>query len=179
MKKFLKIAGPAVAVFLIAFVGGAFLLPSEVTLERSIVIDAPPKAVYPYVNSFTGFNKWSPWAKIDPETKYDFSGPESGVGARMEWTSEHPNVGAGAQEITAAVVDQRVESLLQFDGQAPSKAIFVLEGRDQNRTHVTWEFHGDMGNNPIGRWIGLMMDDMLGPDYETGLQNLKEVVEGT
>lgn len=177
MKKALKIGGSAIIVFLIAFVGGAFLLPSEVSLERSIVIDAPPKTVYPYVNSFTGFNKWSPWAKIDPETTYEFSGPESGVGARMEWTSEHPNVGSGAQEITSAVIDERVESSLEFEGQPPSKAVFVLDGRDDGKTEVTWEFHGDMGNNPIGRWMGLAMDGFLGPDYEKGLQNLKDVVE--
>jgi len=32
--------------------------------------------------------------------------------------------------------------------------------------------------NPMGRWMGLMMDGWVGPDYETGLSNLKSLVEG-
>jgi effector-binding domain-containing protein len=35
----------------------------------------------------------------------------------------------------------------------------------------------DMGNNPIGRWFGLCMDNMIGADYEKGLAKLKEVSE--
>jgi hypothetical protein len=46
-------------------------------------------------------------------------------------------------------------------------------------TSVTWGFISDNGNNPMFRWMGLMMDGWLGPDYETGLNNLKALVEGT
>ena len=28
------------------------------------------------------------------------------------------------------------------------------------------------------RWMGLMMDGWVGPDYEKGLQNLRKLVEG-
>ena len=41
----------------------------------------------------------------------------------------------------------------------------------------SWSFLGDMGNNPVARWIGLMMDSMLGPQLETGLSNMKEYLE--
>jgi hypothetical protein len=43
---------------------------------------------------------------------------------------------------------------------------------------VTWMLDTDMGAGPIGRWMGLMMDKWVGGDYETGLQNLKSLVEG-
>jgi len=42
---------------------------------------------------------------------------------------------------------------------------------------ATWGFHNDIGFNPIGRFFGLMMDGMLGPDYEDGLARLKKVAE--
>jgi hypothetical protein len=35
-----------------------------------------------------------------------------------------------------------------------------------------------MGVNPVGRWMGLMMDRWVGADYERGLANLKALVEG-
>ena len=97
----------------------------------------------------------------------------------MTWKSDNPNVGNGTQEILAVIPNERVESSLAFDGQPPARAVFVLEPQADGKTKVTWEFHGDMGNNPVGRWMGLMMDDFLGPDYEKGLNKLKSVVEAT
>jgi hypothetical protein len=44
-------------------------------------------------------------------------------------------------------------------------------------TVVTWGIDADMGNSPIGRWMGLMMDRWVGTDFEAGLTNLKTVVE--
>ena len=44
-------------------------------------------------------------------------------------------------------------------------------------SHVKWTFDAEMGNNPIARFFGCMMDDMLGPDYERGLAKLKTVAE--
>ena len=35
----------------------------------------------------------------------------------------------------------------------------------------------DMGMNPIGRWMGLTMDGMVGKDFDTGLASLKALAE--
>jgi hypothetical protein len=35
-----------------------------------------------------------------------------------------------------------------------------------------------MGNNPVGRWMGLTLDRFVGADYERGLERLRERVEG-
>jgi hypothetical protein len=34
----------------------------------------------------------------------------------------------------------------------------------------------DMGNNPIGRYFGLFMDNILGSDFEKGMENIRELV---
>jgi hypothetical protein len=34
-----------------------------------------------------------------------------------------------------------------------------------------------MGSNPLNRWFGLMMDRLVGPDFEAGLANLKRLAE--
>ena len=43
---------------------------------------------------------------------------------------------------------------------------------------MTWGFESDLGMNPMARWMGLMMDSLVGGDYEQGLANLKDLVEG-
>ena len=45
-------------------------------------------------------------------------------------------------------------------------------------TQVTWTLDIDMGASPIAHYFGLMMDRMIGKDYETGLNKLKTLVEG-
>ncbi len=46
-------------------------------------------------------------------------------------------------------------------------------------TQVTWVINGDMGGNPLFRWMTLMMDGMVGKDFEGGLANLKGLAERT
>ncbi|QBY01873.1 hypothetical protein E2K80_15005 [Rhodophyticola sp. CCM32] len=155
---------------------GAYLLPRHVIIERQITIDAPPGDVFPLVNSLQRGEEWSPWLDRDPNVQITHSGPEAGVGAIMEWVSDVPEVGNGRQEIVESVADQRVATALDFGGMGTARAWFDLTG-DGESTNITWGLDADMGNNPIGRWMGLMMDGMVGADYETGLANLKTLAE--
>lgn len=41
----------------------------------------------------------------------------------------------------------------------------------------TWDFHTDWGFNIPGRYMGLMMDKWVGPMYEKGLGNLKQLAD--
>lgn len=154
------------------------LAPREVKMERSTTIDASPSSVYEEISSLKKSNKWSPWFKIDPEgTTYNFSGPDQGVGNKMEWSSEHPDVGSGSQEIVEAVDSKKIRTELYFGGfDEPAYADFILT-EDGTGTNVSWTFEGDMGGNPVNKIFGLMMDSFLGPVYEEGLANLKSRVE--
>ena len=165
----------AVAVALLA--GGAYLLPRNVVIERDIVLDAPPEAVFERVNSLRAAAEWSPWMSRDPDLEVTYGGPDTGVGATMEWTSDDPAVGSGRQEIVASVPNERVESALDFGDMGTAQAWFDL-APEGDGTRVVWGLDADMGNNPVGRWMGLMMDRWVGADYETGLSNLKALVEG-
>jgi uncharacterized protein YndB with AHSA1/START domain len=154
----------------------AYVLPREVHVERSITIDAPPSAVYAKVSDFNKFNEWSPWFELDPNTEYTFTG-EPGKGQAMTWKSTKEEVGSGKQTIVDTKTDERVDLELDFGEHGLAKSSIILVGKD-GKTDVTWTFESDMGMNPIGRWMGLMMDGFIGPDYDRGLAKLKSVVEG-
>lgn len=154
----------------------SIFLPSSTAVSRSIRIAEQPEKVFPYVNDFRQFNRWSPWANIDPDTRYEFSGPDTGVGARLEWSSEDPSVGKGSQEIIESVAPSKVATRLEFDGQGDAVANYLLAPNDGG-TEVTWLFDVDWGYNPLGRYMGLMMDKMVGASYEDGLQKLKLLAE--
>ncbi|RVT84530.1 hypothetical protein DXV76_12700 [Rhodobacteraceae bacterium CCMM004] len=159
------------------FVVGGLLLPREVTVARSATVQAPPEAVFPHVNSLRQTMEWSPWLSRDPETEVTFSGPESGVGAAMSWSSDDPQVGQGSQEIVASTENREVVTALDFGAMGTAEARFLLRP-EGDETQVTWTLDTDMGAGPMGRWMGLMMDRWVGADYDRGLANLKARVEG-
>jgi effector-binding domain-containing protein len=173
-----------IAGLLLAAIGVAFFLPGQASAERSILIDRPPSMVFAVADSFALFNRWSPWADLDPATVYSFEGPARGVGASMSWKSEDPNVGSGTQTITFSSPDERVETLLDFGdfGSAKAALSMVPEGEG---SRVTWRFDTEL---PItfdskfffgvmGRWFGLTMGDAIGADYDKGLGRLKTLLE--
>jgi len=174
--KFLKRLLIGLASIIVILVVISAFLPKVVYVSRSTVIAAPAEAVFAYVNSPKKFNEWSPWAVRDPDTAYDFSGPEAGTGAKMSWSSDNPNVGSGTQEIVESRPGEFVEVALDFGGQGTGVARYSLAPADGG-TEVTWAFETDLGYNPVARYMGLMFESWVGQDYETGLASLKALVE--
>ncbi|HEY8934860.1 MAG TPA: SRPBCC family protein [Cyclobacteriaceae bacterium] len=173
--KALKIIGIIIIVIFLIVISLVLFLPPHAHVERSIVINAKPAQVFNQLNSFKNFNTWSPWAALDPNTKYEYSGPETGVGAFMSWSSEDKNVGSGTQKIIESEPDSHLKNEMtfgDFDGKAYAEFMLAPEG---NATKVTWSYDGDMSG--MYKILGLIMDKMLGPQYELGLSNLKKVVE--
>jgi hypothetical protein len=177
--KAFKIAGiVVVCVVALIAIAGAFLSPKS-HLERSIVINAQPSAIFQQINSFKNFEKWSPWMEQDPKTKITFEGPESGVGAKMNWTSE--KLDNGSQWIIESEENKHLKTgmSLGMDGNYTSE--IFLEPVDGG-TKVIWTYDGDvsdtgMATSLMGKIMGKFMDGFLGPDYERGLSKLKTVAE--
>lgn len=156
----------------------ALFLPKAAHVERSVATSASPATVYGLVDGYQRFNEWSPWARLDPDTKYTYSGPATGVGARMEWASAHPDVGNGSQEMIEVEPGQYVTSKLDFGMGYPTTSTIRLVPAGTG-THVTWSLDTDLSGSLVGRYFGLALGRMVGPDYERGLAQLKSVAEST
>ena len=165
-----------IVLLLILLAGIGMLLPREVEVARSIEINASAEEIFPLVNIPKNTELWSPWLSIDPNVKVSYGEIVAGKGATMEWRSEHPNVGNGTVEIIESVENSKVVTALDFGPQGKATAIMLLE-QTGDRTKATWNLVADMGAGPVGRWFGLMMDNMIGADYEKGLEKLKKHVE--
>jgi effector-binding domain-containing protein len=171
LKKILTVL--IVLVVLIAVIG--FILPRHAVVKRSVTIDRPASLVYATVNSFVLFPKWSPWQDLDPNMHQTTEGPRDGVGAKLVWTG-NDKVGSGTQLITASTPDQSMASDLDFGDMGSAKSLVTLAS-DGGKTRATWAVDMDMGANPIGHYIGLTMDSMMGKDFASGLGKLKVLVE--
>lgn len=175
MKIFLRIVGVLV-VLVVAFFLFGFLLPREISVERTVTIDLPPGQVYPLVVDLKRWPDWQAWNKeMDPTVAYEFSEPSVGEGAWYEWNGEKLSTGKVA--ITGVTPDRSVDYTVDFAETGANPGTMKLEPADGDKTTATWSFDCDMGFSPIGRYFGLMMGDMLEADFDKGLANLKKLAE--
>ena len=176
MRTAVKIALFAALLAVVVF-GGGFLLPRQVHVERSAVVDARPATVHVLLNGFRIYNTWSPWFELDPQAKYTVSGPDAGVGAKLAWASDKKDVGSGSQVIVESRAPELVKTALDFGGMGTATSEFRLTPEGEG-TRIVWGLDSDMGAGPIGRWSGLLMDRMVGKDFEKGLAALQKVAAG-
>ena len=97
--RFLKRLAIGSLLLIAAFLVVVWFQPDDYRLTRQTVIAAPAAAVFAQVNDLKNWDDWSPWAKLDPNAKVTFSGPQSGPGATFKWDG-NDKVGAGTMTIT-------------------------------------------------------------------------------
>ena len=166
----MKTALKMLAVLFILFLLVGSGLPARWEVSRSTVIGAPAGEIHPYLEDFRAWQQWMPWGvERDPSVRTTYSGAERGPGAVTSWTSEKD--GPGTMEITASDPARGVWYDLNLEFGLV-KGAFLYEARAAGTT-VTWWSAGDNGWNLAGRWMGLLMDGMLGADMEQGLAALQ------
>jgi uncharacterized protein YndB with AHSA1/START domain len=150
---------------------------STYTVERSVVIDAPPPLVYEQIADFRAWTAWSPWEGLDPHLARTYTGADAGTGAVYAW-SGNSKAGRGRMTIVEAVKPSHVRIDLAFEKpfRSRSDTTFTMVP-DGTGTRVTWSMTG--AKTPMTRVMGLVrsMDSMLGPDFDKGLGRLKTTVE--
>jgi uncharacterized protein YndB with AHSA1/START domain len=175
--RFLKRLSIGLVLLVAAFAVVVWFQPDDYRLTRTTVIAAPAAAVFTQVNDLQKWENWSPWAKLDPNAKVTFSGPQSGEGASFKWDG-NDRVGAGTMTITASKPNTRIATRTDFAkpfaGSSNSDFVFSENG---GQTNVIWTMTGR--HDFIGKAMCLVMsmEQMLGPDFERGLAQLKQVSE--
>lgn len=176
MRKALKVLAVLAVVIVVLFFGVAAVLPGSYTVERSIEIESPPALVFTQVTDYNTWLEWSPWPKMDPAARQTVTGDPGTVGMTWAWTGEE--LGVGEMRIEALETNRRLHSKLEFKAtmQGLADDYVELEPLPDGGTRVTWRNTGDLPY-PLGRYFGLGVEGMLGPQYEEGLQSLKRLCE--
>jgi uncharacterized protein YndB with AHSA1/START domain len=151
--------------------------PAEFRVERSATIPAPPEEVFAQVNDFHAWKEWSPWAKLDPQSKETYEGSEAGTGAIFKWSGNN-EVGEGMMTVTDSQPNELIRIKLDFirPFAATNTAEFTFKP-EGDQTRVTWSMFGQ--NTFMGKAIHLVMDmdKMVGGNFEQGLAQMKSAVE--
>ena len=156
-----------------------YAAPKKYDVSRSIVIDKPLSEVFEYLKLVENQNIWSPWKKRDPEMKQFQTGIDGTIGFVNKWESDHKEVGAGEQEITAIVYNDRIDSELRFfkPWKSLSDAFFIVREIEPTQTEEVWGFSGSHSVPLNVMMLMYNIDKVVGKDFDEGLQDLKQVLE--
>ena len=169
----------SLAIVLAMFLLVALVLPSSRHLEEKVETNRKLTIVYDTLNSLRRFPDWNPLVLRDPGMDLRFSGPVSGVGARIDYSSDKPNLGEGSWEITANQPRASVTYALVNPQRGHDKTTtFSLKptGRAGRNVEITQSYDVSYGWDLMGRYAGLYVSRHVGDDIKLGLQRLSNML---
>lgn len=176
MKKLLFGCLGLIVVLVLVAVGAVMTMDGHVEVERSKQISASPDEVYALVSDLHTWPDWTAWDKEgDPDCTWEFTG-ERGDGASMDW--DGPKHGQGKLTLKNCVAGERIEYDLAFlEGEEEMATVGRMELTPSgDGTTVRWVMVADLEG--VGKLFGLVMDSMVGPMFDEGLDGLEEQLGG-
>ncbi len=165
----------AIVIIIVLLVIVAFILPKTYHVERSTVINGNKAMIYNLTSNFAKWELWTPWKEMDTAATYKMVGEDGKVGTIWSWDGKV--VGDGQMTLTQLVPGELVGYDIAFHhGKYKSQGKIIIEATGDS-AKVSWIDEGDLGYNPISRYMGLFMGKMMTPEFDKGLAKLKKVVE--
>lgn len=155
------------------------LLPSSRSLTESVETNRRQSIVFDTINSLRRFKDWNPVVLRDPGAQLQLSGPDAGVGAKVDYTSKIESIGKGSWEIVESDQDERVLFKLENPQRGSDKRMeFTLTptGRNNRNIQITQKYDVTYGWNLFGRYAGLYVSRNVGDDVKLGLGKLTSML---
>jgi hypothetical protein len=111
--------------------------------------------------------------------KTEYRGTDGTVGFISAWDSKNSDAGKGEQEIIGIREGERIDYEIRFfePMKSTDNAFMTFQTVTDSSTNLKWGFFGRM-KYPMNIMLVFMdMDAMLGKDLESGLSNLKAILE--
>ena len=169
----------AIVAALMLIVG--LVLPSSRHLSESVETNRKMTIVFDTLNSLRRFTDWNAVALRDPQADFQLSGPESGVGAKLTWSSDVKQVGDGSWELIESVPRKSVKFAIEDQRRGHDKVTeFTLtptgRGAVKRNVQITQTYDVEYGWNLIGRYAGLYVSRHVGDDMKLGLARLTSML---
>jgi len=147
------------------------MLPSKVTVSKTILIDAKDSIVTAQIEDYKNWKNWFPALRnknlsVNQILRHDtvFAGLKTPDQNPLQIAFFRPRKG---------VID------ISFPGIKSSKETlqFLIVSEGAEKTNLTLNVNTDLGWYPWKRLVGIFLDKITGPQYEAVIRNLKTACE--
>ena len=178
VKRILIGVGVAVGLLVAAVAVLGMIAPTELHVEREVLINQPKNVVFEELKQMKNHDVWSPWFKRDPNLVKKYRGTDGTVGFVSSW-SGNEEVGVGEQEITKIAEGERLDYELRFEEpfEDTNTAYLITEENGKAQTKVRWGLDGKLLFPGNIMCMLMNMKAKLAADFDEGLAGLKEHME--
>jgi hypothetical protein len=151
--------------------------PHTYHVEQSIEINKPKQEVFAYMSNLKNWEEWSLWNKsIDSTLYYFYNAKQGQLGARQYMRGEL--VGNGWFEIDEFTQDSLLHfKLIVNNGDRTSDGTFLFEAINETSTKLTWINSGDVGFNPLKRFMIPFVTKNTATTLQSSLTSIKNKLE--
>jgi carbon monoxide dehydrogenase subunit G len=160
------------AIFIIIFLI-SFLLPSKVTVAKSVEINASQENVSRQITNFKNWESWYPAFKDENITVIKNS---SGKDNLASVTLKDKN-GKMIDLNLLGSAQNTIDIQLRSSSSTKVNYQFILTPKMNNQTQLTWNININLGWQPWKKIEGILFDKFSGDQYETALDNLRKAAE--
>ncbi len=169
----------SVLIVIAMFVMIGLFLPAKRSVSHSVETNRPMSTVTDILSGFARFRDWNGLINRDPKMALTISGPELGVGARLDFASQQGSVGSGSWEVIDVVPGEKVVYALDVPGRGQDKRMtfrFERTGQRNQNVKITQRYTVNYGWNLMGRFAGLYVTREIGDDMKRGLEKLSNLL---
>lgn len=161
----------------IAFFGISRFFPSSYTVKETIVVNKPINETFTYLGNIKNWEEWSLWNKTMDSTLYFFYSQKTDtLGARQYLAGEL--IGNGYIEFVGYSANTSLNYLMYLrQGDMTANGKFEFKSINATQTEIAWIDSGDVGNNPIKRYMIPMVTKSTANTFHEGLTRIKQQLE--
>lgn len=174
LKAILSVIGVILLIYLVLCIAG----PKNMNVNRTISIDAPASFVYNQFANLKQWEKWSSWAKADPDMKYVYNGPPVGKGSSYSW--DGPKSGKGNLEIVDATPGKSMKTKMKFDGfDGFSYGSWNISDKGSGTQELSWGMESDTPLPFMARGMMMVMGarKKLAGQFDEGLAGIRTLAQ--
>ncbi len=166
-----------IALIVGAFVGISRFFSPSYRVQETIVVNKPIDQTFAYMSNMKNWEQWSLWNKTLDSTLFIFYTPKAdSLGARQYLAGEL--IGKGFIEINQYVASHYLGYRMTLrEGEITANGAFEFTDISGTQTQIAWIDSGNVGNNPIKRYMIPFVTKSTAETFRTGLARIKTAIE--
>ena len=170
--RFVRFAISILVIFIIIFLL-SLLLPSKVTVTKSILVSAPLAKVSADIQNLDSWKHWYP-AFENKQVNLVNNPSKTGIISSVSFDN------GNGKQLKLDLLESKQDTInIIIENQSSTKVgyQFILIPHTGGQTQIAWNVNTTLGWFPWEKAKGIFLDKMSGPQYEAALVNLKKDIE--
>jgi hypothetical protein len=164
------------AIVLAFVVGSRFFSPAYMVKE-TIIVNKPLDGTFAYMSNLKNWEEWSLWNKsLDSTLVYFYNNIRDTTGAIQYISGER--IGKGRFKIMSFNRNKDFAyNLSMREGEITANGTFTFNAISDSQTEIAWLDSGNVGNNPIKRYMIPFKTESTKTSFKQQLERIKAAAE--